>query len=250
MIKTLNPTFIFPILPFHKYINGNTANDPLLEEYTYHPIEERVLIKKTYSGGSLKDTTYYISKDFVRVINSSGTFNFTYVYHEGQLVAELQGGSITGTKKYLHPDHLGSTTLVTDSSGNLVENTFYTPYGRVIDGGSAIRYGYEGKEHKTGCTDMPYDNLSSYYPFAGDAKDNRGSYDGFANGSTITSGKIGTGYLFHGNNSHTDYISVNKGVINQTEFTISVWDYVPSDLQSSYGYIFSDSNNTTNLYGT
>jgi len=132
--------------------NGSDTGGTLLQEYTFHPTEERVLIKKEYSSGVLKDTTYYVSKEFVRTVNSSGTYDFTYVYHEGQLIAEKDAD---GNKKYYHPDHLGSTSLMTDSSGNLLENTFYTPYGVVLGGGSG-RYQYEGKE---------FDSLTGQYDF-------------------------------------------------------------------------------------
>ncbi len=111
----------------HKRLNGILIDYWTL--FTYHPVEERVLIKKTYnSSGTLTETVYYISKDFIQIINETGTFNVTYIYHEGQLVAERDND---GTKTFYHPDHLGSTSLTTDSSGNLVENTFYTPYGEL-----------------------------------------------------------------------------------------------------------------------
>ena len=102
------------------------------------------MIKKDYDSGGLKDTTYYVSKDFVRVVNSSGTYDTTYVYHEGQLIADKLPD---GTKRYYMPDHLGSTALITDSSGNEVETTTYSPYGVILSGGNASRYGYESKEY-------------------------------------------------------------------------------------------------------
>ena len=114
-----------------KIYNGSEAG-PLLQEYEYHPIEERVLVKKTYEGGALKETVIYFSDDFVMVKNASGSFNYTYVKHEGQRIAELKPD---GQKIYLHPDHLGSTTLVSNESGEAVENTSYSPYGLQLEGG-------------------------------------------------------------------------------------------------------------------
>jgi len=136
-----------------KVYNGSSTSGNLLQEYVFHPTEERVLIKKEYSSGVLQDTTYYVSKEFVRVVNTSGTYDFTYVYHEGQLIAEKDA---VGNKKYYHPDHLGSTSLVTDSSGSLVESTSYEPFGTAIAGGSASRYLYEGKE---------FDSVTGQYDF-------------------------------------------------------------------------------------
>ena len=46
-----------------KVYNGTNSSGILLEEYTYHPIEERVAIKKVYnSTGAVIETTYYFSK--------------------------------------------------------------------------------------------------------------------------------------------------------------------------------------------
>jgi len=124
---------------------GSDTGGTLLEEYTYHPVEERVLIKNVSdTDGSWKETIYYVSDEFLMVENSSGRFNFTYIKHEGQLVAELRPG---GAKIFHHPDHLGSTTLITDSGGSAVENTSYTPYGVILTGGNESRYQYEGKEY-------------------------------------------------------------------------------------------------------
>ena len=120
---------------------------------TYHPMEERVLIKREHSGGQAVKNTSYISDEFIRVKNTSGTYDYTYVKHEGQRVAERKHD---GTKIYMHPDHLGSTTLITDSSGNGIENTSYTPYGVILEGGDTSRYSYEGQE---------YDNTINQYDF-------------------------------------------------------------------------------------
>ncbi|MBI2140083.1 hypothetical protein HYU14_04105 [Candidatus Woesearchaeota archaeon] len=127
-----------------KVYNGTSASGVLLEEYTYDPLEERVLIKNTsLSNGTWKETVYYIFDEYIEVVNSSGTYGFTYVKHEGQLVAELKPD---GSKIFYHPDHLGSTTLITNSSGAAIENTSFTPYGEVYEGGNVSRFDYEGKE--------------------------------------------------------------------------------------------------------
>ena len=139
-------------------VYNNSDTTTLLQEYIYHPIEERVLIKKEYSGGSVKDTTYYVSKDLVRIVNSSGSYDFTYIYHEGQLIAERDND---GNKRYYMPDHLGSTSLITDSSGNAIENTSYAPFGEILSGGDASRYQYEGKEFNPSMND--YDYLARRY---------------------------------------------------------------------------------------
>jgi len=107
--------------------NGTNATGLLLEEYSYHPTQERILVKKVYNNDtSLKETVYYISQTFVQVVNSSGTYNTTYVYHDGQLVAQ----NTNGTKLFIHGDQKGSTTVVTsdatagNTSGTLPQQIF------------------------------------------------------------------------------------------------------------------------------
>jgi hypothetical protein len=65
-----------------KYVrNGTNASAPILEEFEFHPMEERTWVKKTYnSSGNITETTYYLSKEFVMVVNASGTYNYTFIY--------------------------------------------------------------------------------------------------------------------------------------------------------------------------
>ena len=58
-----------------------------------------------------------------------------YVFNGDTLLATVDqqtaSGVATGTAKtrYVHPDHLGSTNVVTDENGNLVQTLDYLPYG-------------------------------------------------------------------------------------------------------------------------
>ncbi len=65
------------------------------------------------------------------------------MYHEGQLVAQ----NVNGKKTFIHTSHEGSSTVVTNSSGAIIENTTYSPYGEVLTGGTASKLGCEGKNH-------------------------------------------------------------------------------------------------------
>ncbi len=128
-----------------KIYNGSSESGTLLEEFTYHPIEERILTKKTYnSSGSVIETVIYVDENFVRVVNTSGTYDFTYVKHEGQLVGQKNPD---GSIYFFHDDHLGSTSVVTNSAGSVVESTTYSPYGEVLSGGTTSRFDYTGKEY-------------------------------------------------------------------------------------------------------
>jgi len=116
----------------------------LLEEFVYHPTEERIYKKLVYnSAGEVKETIIYFTDTFVRVVNSSGTFDTTYIMHEGQKIAEVK---YDGSKQFMHDDHLGSTGAITDSSGLVVEQTTYSPFGEIVSGGEMSRFDYEGKE--------------------------------------------------------------------------------------------------------
>jgi len=134
--------------------NGSSAVSPILQEFTHDPVEERIVVKKSYnSDSSVKETVYYFNKDYVRVVNSSGTFNTQYVSLEGQNVAEIRND---GSKVFIHADHLGSSSVITDESGTVIENTTYSPFGEVLTGGTASRFDYEGKE---------YDSATGQYDF-------------------------------------------------------------------------------------
>lgn len=126
--------------------NGTSANDPLLETYKYHPVEERIWVKKVYNVSDSSDsleTVIYINQNSVRVINDSGTFDFTYVYHNGQLVAQ----NVSGITHYTHTDHGGTSQVVTNSTGGVLEYTDYEPFGSIIEGGEVSRYDYRNKEY-------------------------------------------------------------------------------------------------------
>ena len=61
--------------------------------------------------------------------NESGTFYENYIYQDDILVAQRDAN---GNKQALHNDNLGSVSLITDSTGNVVENEFYSPFGESL----------------------------------------------------------------------------------------------------------------------
>jgi RHS repeat-associated protein len=85
-------------------------------------------------------TTYLYPFKWYSVASSTGSgakyaTTTDYVFNNDNLVATVDqqtaSGNATGTAKtrYVHPDHLGSTNVVTDENGNVVQTLDYYPYG-------------------------------------------------------------------------------------------------------------------------
>lgn len=100
-----------PIQIRHLRSSGTVTTD-----YIYDG--DGVRSKKSIQGGS---TTYYIGAHFE--IKDSATTKFIFA---GNLrVAIVTGSGVN----YFHKDHLGSSTVMTDASGEEVEATEYWPFG-------------------------------------------------------------------------------------------------------------------------
>lgn len=133
---------------------GNSSGT-ILSEYFYDHNGNRILTIDY--NGSANTSTYYPSDSFVQVVNHSGSYNTTY-YYAGNILLAADNGSIA----YYHPDHLGSTTLVTDGAGALLRETRYGPFGAVLSGGND-RYLYTGQEFDSE-TDLYYYGARFYKP--------------------------------------------------------------------------------------
>lgn len=113
---------------------GNTSSGRILEEYYYDSNGDRIKINRySYSGGS-NETIYTPYREWMQIRNSSGTHNFYYIYEGDTLVARQNPD---GTKWFYHSDHLGSTSLITDQNGNVVEDKFYSAYGESLSPNNA-----------------------------------------------------------------------------------------------------------------
>jgi RHS repeat-associated protein len=127
-----------------------------LEEHIYDHNGNR--IKKIEYSSSGTATTYYPDSNFIRVVDNSGTHDAIYYYDDSALVGKKDG---SGTYFY-HPNHLGSTNVVTDLAGNVVERTEYLPFGEVLNGGQS-RFLFTGKEKDS--TGLMYYGARYYDPF-------------------------------------------------------------------------------------
>ncbi|MDQ5986897.1 MAG: hypothetical protein CSYNP_02632 [Syntrophus sp. SKADARSKE-3] len=120
-----------------KVVRAGEGVDLFISTFAYDAAGERA--KKDGPGG----ITYYVSPSY-----EIGT--------DGKAVKYITAGRVKLAKivdneiKYLHQDHLGSTTLVTNDTGNAVESTDYMPFGAVRNGGaplSSTNYKFTGQEY-------------------------------------------------------------------------------------------------------
>ncbi len=125
-------------------------------KYYYGDGYERV--KKTENG---KITLYFFS-EYEEEYTGLEPAAKVYYFLNGQRVAQI-------TKRvhleYLHQDHLGSTILVTDNSGNPKESETYKPYGEGTMGTLTINYKWTGGE--TDSSGLYYFNARYYSPETG-----------------------------------------------------------------------------------
>ena len=121
----------------------NCNSNQLIAEYTYDHQGNRI-VKKEYENGTLKRTIYSPDEQYeTKKLANGTTENTTYYYVNNELVARKNSDN---TKVFYHHDHLGSTSVTTDSSGVLVEETNYDPYGEISSGGTQSKYLYTGQE--------------------------------------------------------------------------------------------------------
>ena len=87
-----------------------------------------------------------------------------YYTFSGQRVAMRRGDEVY----YLHGDHLGSTSLTTDSAGTVVSEVRYHPYGleRWVNGESVTDFGFTSQRNERGFGLSDY-NARYYNPTIG-----------------------------------------------------------------------------------
>jgi RHS repeat-associated protein len=63
----------------------------------------------------------------------------------------------------INNDHLGSTSVLTNESGGIVEETFYEPFGGIVSGGNVSHFYYEGKDWDSIINEYDF-NFRKYNP--------------------------------------------------------------------------------------
>ncbi len=132
-----------------RQVNDSSSGE-IIAEYWYNHEGTRVKkVEYNIDSNGTNATTYYPTDDFVQTHYTNGTIvNETYIKANGKLLARIDD---SGNVFYYHPDHLGSTTLVTNESGDVVEEIFYLPFGGTLIGSDeAQRFLFTGKEKDKG----------------------------------------------------------------------------------------------------
>ena len=88
-------------------------------------------------------------------------------YLNGPGVDDKLRQSSVGGPLYFLQDHLGSTTALLDSTGNITERQQYDAFGDRVSA-SVTRYGFTGREHDS-ATGMIYYRSRWYDPGQGDS---------------------------------------------------------------------------------
>ena len=114
-------------------------------DFTYDG--DGVRAKKVIGGGS---TTYYIGAHF-EIKNGVAT---KYIFAGNLRVAMIKGAETS----YFHKDHLGSSTVMTDAAGEMVESSSYMPFGALRS-----HSGTEVSDYKY--TDQEFDPESGLYNY-------------------------------------------------------------------------------------
>lgn len=185
----------------------NCSTNQTTAEYIYDYNGNR-LVKKIYTNGVLSKTVYSPGDEYetTKIASNGANQNTSYYFANGQLIAKKNPD---GSKIYYQNDHLGSTGILTDQSGNLVEETSYDPWGDIKSGGLASKYLYTGQEKD------PETNLNYY---------NARYYDSSMRRFTQADDVIANIYNPQGLNR---YSYVNNNPVNYTDPTGHMSEYDP-----------------------
>ena len=146
---------------------GNQTQDA---GYTFVYDAESRLISSSIGGGNPASATYGYDAEGRLVTKTTGGVTTAYVYDvTGGLVAEYANGGSTECPSatcYLMTDHLGSTRMLTDTSGNQLTLFDYAPFGEELgsyDGRDARWAGFGSGVHFTGKEQEGYEGAYMYY---------------------------------------------------------------------------------------
>jgi len=129
-VRTRTITYNGDNMPAQITVDGNTV------DFVYDGSGVRA--KKTVNQ---TNATYYIGKYYEK---RNGVVT-KYVFAGNTRIAKIKGTDVF----YFHKDHLGSSTLLTNASGTVVETTEYMPFGgdKTRSGALEANYKYTDQEY-------------------------------------------------------------------------------------------------------
>ena len=96
--------------------------------YSYAPDRNR--IGKTVVKDGLSEYTLYLGKSYEQVYGTGGAVEHRHYLSTGHTtILVSKTGSGASSARYLHKDHIGSTEVITDATGQVVESTSFDPWG-------------------------------------------------------------------------------------------------------------------------
>jgi RHS repeat-associated protein len=154
-------------------------NNATTSTYGYDAFGQRAYQIMASSTAALASTTTYPFKFFSIASTTKAANRYAtsteYVFNGDTLVATVdqafKNGSATGTAqtRYIHPDHLGSTNVVTNASGTVVQTLDHYPYGgaRVSSSVGGVDSARKYIGQFTDVSGLDYLNARYYNPIQG-----------------------------------------------------------------------------------
>lgn len=169
---TAAPDFTDPEAPATRTITYNADNMPVSINHPTHGATTFVYDgdgSRALKSHDLSDT-YYVSGAYqVSEYNGAVSATTKFIFAGNNRIAMIKNISGSEVVCYFHTDHLGSTTVLTDSSGQVVANMDYLPFGgdRIASTGNATtNYKFTGQEQDPEIGLYNY-NARLYDPMAG-----------------------------------------------------------------------------------
>ena len=117
------------------------ASSPTLQVLAYgstgSPLGSAVSFNTYIPGGTIAANTWYVMDIPLSALSDAATTTTGFVFQNANAgtiyyddIKVINNGGALTTLHYVSPDNLGSTNVVTDSSGALVETLDYYPYGQ------------------------------------------------------------------------------------------------------------------------
>ncbi|MBU7022370.1 MAG: exo-alpha-sialidase, partial [Theionarchaea archaeon] len=144
-------------------LNQIEKNQQLISQYTYDGDGRRITKTEWVESVQEYQTLIYVysGMEVIYEKNLDTDQDAIYVFGRGGRIAK-KVGELTD---YYHGDHLGSTRLITDESGDVITEASYEPFGESVLNGGENRYLYNGKEKDS--TDLYYYGARYYDPTIG-----------------------------------------------------------------------------------